>query len=656
MTTVSHSPLVQKLFRAFRLVGATLKWILIAVVALVSSLCIFLSLDMGKKTLVDLANHNLTGEGYEVKIEKLSSFFPFVASVDRVLLKENNEAWLDVAGVNVSLETWRAITEQHVVATLSGEGIILSALPTGEVPETTKTETPSSEPLSLPVGLTLKADLHKLHISAAIAGQDIDLSLQGVDLSYDKATKELHAKLPVVTKSFGSPLNMLLKADGELENFEALFVLKSDLIHYNDVTLQGVSLKGSVTGLPLAPHGSIGMDFIYDKIKGALKIEEIATKDQTITLKGLSLKGLAADIQSDGSYNLETSAVQASFQGSVSDLSPLSSLGGYPVSGALNFKGDVNMAGSETAANLHLQGNALKSADFSISSLNTTLKASDFLDIPTALLDLGVQKFESNGIELERITAKSDLKKGVGSFALQGQGADLELEVATDLKLTKERQEIKVNKLGAIYDKQPFRLTKPFDLIIAGDAIHISPATINVVSFPFTFQGKLQDKQLDFKIKGDADLGVLSQLFLYSGDIIQGQLHLDFKVKGTTEKPDLDAVIELTKGDYENVIYGTKLHDLHMKATAKNDIITLKDIKARDGHGGHLLVSGQYDMGKKNLDFKADVVDMRFAYTDKLKVVGREGHFKVKGPLNNVLVSGNLKMGDISYNITNSFV
>ena len=313
------------------------------------------------------------------------------------------------------------------------------------------------------------------------------------------------------------------------------------------------------------------------------------------------------------------------------------------------------MAGLETGANLHLQGNNLKGADFSITSLKTTLKASDFLDIPTVLLDLNAQNIESNGLELKTLTAKSDLKKGVGSFALQGQGTDLELEVATGLKLTKDRQEIKVNKFGAIYDKQPFRLTKPFDLIIAGDVIDLSPATLKIVTFPFTFQGQMQGNTLDFKVKGDADVGILSQLFLYSGDIIQGLLHLDFHIKGTTEKPDLEGIIELTKGDYENVIYGTKLHNLHLKATAKNDIITLKDIKARDGHGGHLLISGNYDMSKKAMDFKADVVDMRFAYTDTLKVVGQEGHFKVKGPLNDVLVSGNLKMGDVSYNITTAF-
>ncbi len=644
--------------KILRIIGITLKWFLISFIVLLSSVLIFLSFDFGKKNLVNFANTNLKGEGYEVKIEKLSSFFPLVISIDRAILSENGQDWLDVAGVTLTLNTWQVITKKHVVASLSGEGISLTNLPKGEeVPLNAAEQSASTnELLSLPVSLSVKMKIHKIHVGAAVAGQDIDLSLKGMSLTYNKDTGSLQAKLPLLTKSFGSPLNMLIKAEGTLDNFEAIFALKTASFLYNDMSLQDISLKGSVTGLPFKPHGSMGLNFVYDKIKGILKVAELTTKDQTLSIKGISLKGLSADIQSNMSYNLETAGIQGSFTGSIRDLTPLSTLGGYPVSGTLNFKGDMKIAGDETAATFFLQGNNLKSADFSIVSLTTNLKASDFLEVPTVLLNLGITDLESSGIKLETVTAKSNLKKGIGSFSLQGQGKELELEVATDLKLTKDRQEIRVNKLGAIYDKQPFKLLKPFDLIIAGDVMNLSPATLNVVTFPFTFQGQLQGDQLDFAIKGDADLGLLSQLFLYSGDIIQGLLHVDFKIKGTTQKPDLDGVIELTKGSYENVIYGTKLYDLHLKATAKNDLIILKDIKAQDGQGGHLLVSGQYDKGKKTLDFKADIVDMRFAYTDQLKVIGREGHFKVKGPLNNVLVSGNLKMGDISYNITMAFV
>ena len=203
--------------------------------------------------------------------------------------------------------------------------------------------------------------------------------------------------------------------------------------------------------------------------------------------------------------------------------------------------------------------------------------------------------------------------------------------------------------------KQPIKMTKPSTLTIENETYSFTPLNLQVVSFPLTISGKYAENNLDMAVKAFADLGVISKLFLYTGDIIEGQLSADLKITGTPENPAVDGFLKLDNGDYENIVWGTKLHDLDLKAVAKNNKIILENVKANDGHGGHIAINGYYDYVAKLLDMNLKIVDMRLAYNDDLHIEGREGDIKITGPIDELKLEGSLKTGDIYYNIASQY-
>ncbi len=652
-----------------------LKWLLIFLVISLATLVTFLSFEKGKRTLVNLINTHLTSKSYAIELKSLSSFFPLTLSVDYVDLIEGGKPWLHLQDIDLEIKIGSFFLTKTLDATLSGKEVSLTDLPTDVVEEIANKAVVYEEIMddsalvrlaSIVQGiqemfsiLDLKIDLHRFHVGENVIGQNIDFVLDGIILKYDENKDSLFAKLPLSTRSFGSNLTLLIKAEGSFQDFGISFDLKTPTFHYDSLDLQNIALQGRMTGLPSKGQGRLEIGFSYGKNKGTLNVASVTIRDQILSLKNISLKGLLSSIQGDVTYNFKTDEISAAVKGNSRDLTPLSSLlslGESPFSGTSYFEGRLKMNGPEgDSAQLKVQGKNLTGKSFSIATLNADLFASDFLTIPTVKCNIGLRDLKSNDVLLDTLTLRAQLEKGKGPLTLKGKGKALTLEMASDLIFEKDHQKITLKKLEALYNKQPFKLEKPFSIDFSGTETVVSPATLKIVNFPFTFQGKKQGEMLDFSLKGKADLGPLSQLFLYTGDIVKGLLFVDFTIGGTLDNLDYEGSIDLKKGYYENVTYGTKLHNLSFKAQAKNGLITLKNVKARDGYGGYLRLNGSYDLLKKVFDFKADTVNMRFAYTDQLKITAREGHLAVKGPFNNVIASGSLKMGDVSYNVTAAF-
>lgn len=650
---------------------AFFKWLLIVFVISLAILTAFLSFDKGKKNLVNTINTHFKTDSYEVEIKSLSSFFPFALSIHHIELKEEDRVWLSFKDIDVKLDIKSFLFTQNLTARLTVKELALTDLPTASIHKTMENESVIEKnlPLKLRTALAyfkgtfsivdLTMNLQRFYVGSNIAGQDINLVLNGISLKYDEGKDHFTVTLPLLTHSFGSEFNFLATAEGNFEDFSVAFEMRTPKFHYDTLDLKNIALQGKVAELPSKGHGNLALDFLYNDIKGSLNLASITLIDRILSLKDISLKGLFSSMQGDVTYNLETSEIAAFVKGSSRDLRPLTSLaslGSLPLSGTATFEGDLNINGS-TPDSLHLklQGTKLVGQDISISALTVDLQLDDFLNIPTLKGNVGMTDIKSNAIVLDTLILQSHLEKGQGPLTLTGRGKALTLDVISTLNLGIDRQIFTLNTFKALYNKQPFSLEKPFTVEFFEDDITVSPAIFNIVSFPLTFQGKKEGNALDFSVKGETDLEIISRLFLYTGDIVKGMLSMDFTLAGTMDNFAYDGTLELKKGYYENIIYGTKLHDLSFKVQAKEGLISLKNVKARDGYGGYLHLNGTYDLIKKFFDFKVDAIRMRFAYTDKLKIIAREGKLTVKGPYNKTIASGALTMDEIAYNITAAF-
>lgn len=654
--------------KIFNPITLFLKWTLIVLLVSWGTLIAFLSFDRGKRTLVTLANQNLISSSYLIEIKSLSSFFPLVLSIKHIDLLENKEPWIHLQDLHLELDIGSFILGKTLQGTLSGKELSLIFLP--KVDEDVQEEIAGKDPLVQLALIVqdfletfkkadLKIDLDHFHLSPEIAGQDVDMTLNDLVLRYDSTQDQLFAEIPLSTKSFGSPLNLFLRAQGGLKKFTVSFGLKTPRFDYDTLSLQNITFKGNVAGLPTQGQGFLDLDLTYNGVRGTLKIDSITLAGLVLSLKDISLKGLQSSVHGEAMYNFATNEVSAAIKGSSQNLTALSSLvslGNTSFSGTTQFEGRVDIKDSnESRAHFKLQGQKIKGREFSIEDLVFDLTASNFFTQPTLKGSIQVTTFKNNYVLFDTLSLESNLEKGNGALTLQGQGKDLTLEMISTIKFEQDVKAITVKKFEALYNKAPFILEKPFTLESTGDTLTLSPATLKIVDFPFTAQGTQQGSVLDFSLKGEVDLSVLSQLFLYTGDIVKGFLFIDFAITGTADQPDYEGIIELKKGYYENITYGTKLYDLSFKAHAKEGLITLKDVKTRDGYGGYLRLNGAYDLGKKFFDFKVDAINMRFAYTDQLKVIAREGHLIFKGPFNNVQATGSLKMGEVSYNVIAAF-
>lgn len=98
------------------------------------------------------------------------------------------------------------------------------------------------------------------------------------------------------------------------------------------------------------------------------------------------------------------------------------------------------------------------------------------------------------------------------------------------------------------------------------------------------------ESSIEASLKGQGDMGIVS-LFMPNGDLIKGQLSLDLSAKGRIKAPLIQGHISLTKGLYENAVFGTYIKNIKLQGTASGDLLTLSHITGQDNSKGH--VSGQ---------------------------------------------------------------
>jgi autotransporter translocation and assembly factor TamB len=136
--------------------------------------------------------------------------------------------------------------------------------------------------------------------------------------------------------------------------------------------------------------------------------------------------------------------------------------------------------------------------------------------------------------------------------------------------------------------------------------------------------GRIQSSsQVQMQLKGSLHLGVFSA-FLGGGDRIDGILTTDLTVAGNVEKPFLKGSVQLDNGLYEIADFGTMIHNITLRAEAKDSRVVISSLTATDGlvkehKPGQLNGQGHVDLKQlfsPFVDIRLDLTNFQVAQSD----------------------------------------
>ena len=657
----------------FRLIGSCLKWSFILVVSATFITLGFLSLPSGKKAFINVLNPYLKTQHVSVQIAAIDHFFPLQMQVKEIVFYSlNKAAWLRVNHLNVTMKLSKLFSSRTLTAHLLAKHIAVEGLPETEAHAQGRASAPGQledlrqqlADFQLPINLNITLDLNKVDIAQQIAGQRLQLAVHQAAFTWQRPTREFQLKMPISctpvlakAPSAHNDLYLTVEAAGLLPHFHA--TLQGAATHFilNKTTLEQIKLQAAFQGLPFAPTGTFTGGFHHNKTAGFIQVDSMQTDQEVLTIKGLHFKGLNAEILSDLTYNFVTNTLQSNWKASSTNLEPFATFFGYPLQGSATLRGECDINGDKTIqTHFILQAHNLKHQDFTLETVAIKANLQGLLTSPTGEMTVHATKLSAANFDIARADGSMSLQQGQGNLKLYASGTDLKLDSLITLNLTQMQQQLTFQKLFILYQKQPIHLMQPVNLIWSSDKIELSPTKIQVVSFPIKLSGTMQGNAIEGKMSGQVDLGLISKLLLYSGDIIDGKAILNLNLSGTTEKPLFSGRVQLRNGSYENIIWGTLLKGIHIDLKAQGSKLVLENAVATDGHGGRATLKGHYDFESDHLAMTLDMAKLRLAYTDQIQLIISQSHLVARGSLYNIQLKGRATLDSGRYDITKIFL
>ena len=121
--------------------------------------------------------------------------------------------------------------------------------------------------------------------------------------------------------------------------------------------------------------------------------------------------------------------------------------------------------------------------------------------------------------------------------------------------------------------------------------------------FPFAV-GIKSDDPLACEVMGEGKLEDLFDFINIGAHRIGGWLSTKLHISKTYNDPILRGSVEIQDGMYENYYTGTELKNIEAKATAKDQMILIDELKATDGDNGRVKATGEIALSpKENFPF-----------------------------------------------------
>jgi translocation and assembly module TamB len=219
---------------------------------------------------------------------------------------------------------------------------------------------------------------------------------------------------------------------------------------------------------------------------------------------------------------------------------------------------EASMAGGQVAADARLQDLALATlAEFGAPDLlgdaGAHLQVSGTVGDPHATLDLTITDLRAadptfDDLPPARLTAAAELASRRLRLDVRGEGV-------TDKPL------VLTAELPAVLQLQPFALEMP-------------------------------DGPVGGRLDAEIQLARFADVAGLDDDRLEGLLDAGLSVGGTVQGPQLDGTVEIIDGIYENGRTGTVLHNIALRARARQQRLTIEELSANDGGSGRISGEG----------------------------------------------------------------
>jgi translocation and assembly module TamB len=110
------------------------------------------------------------------------------------------------------------------------------------------------------------------------------------------------------------------------------------------------------------------------------------------------------------------------------------------------------------------------------------------------------------------------------------------------------------------------------------------------------FQFDLPDAPVSGRLDAEIQLARIANIAGLDDDRLEGLLSAALTVGGRVTAPQLDGTVDLANGIYENGTTGTVLHNLTLRARARQQRLTIEELSANDGGTGRLTGQGFVDI------------------------------------------------------------
>lgn len=277
------------------------------------------------------------------------------------------------------------------------------------------------------------------------------------------------------------------------------------------------------------------------------------------------------------------------------------------------------------------------------------LTGSGSLDAKRVLLEAGFEKFPvetPSGLNAPDLTGAA-----AGRFRLEGDPS--RPSASLDLNVTGIRSKMTGSKKSSSSSLNIEARLSAGSLQLKGELRSVTerPVRANLetqLSFslmPFAFSLPATSP-LRGDLSGEADLAFLTTFLPVPDHELTGRATAGFTIGGTVQDPELNGTINVNKGTYQNLPYGTVLKDLDIEMAAVGRRLTIERARATDGAKGKFSATGwlQFD-GPDNIPMAFDLTMADLALVRRHDATGViDGSIRMSGWASGMSVSGQLEV------------
>ena len=190
-------------------------------------------------------------------------------------------------------------------------------------------------------------------------------------------------------------------------------------------------------------------------------------------------------------------------------------------------------------------------------------------------------------------------------------------------------------------------------ITLSSDGIRWTSGTVRTAGNPLRVAGKASwagdlDVRLDGKVPATA-IRLATDVF----DRLDGMIRMELRVTGKWNDPSVIGTGHLENGFFSFRGYAQLFEEMNADAVISREKIIFEHFEGRSG-GGYLDGRGELPLrfaGGQKMFFSVDFFDMRYPYPEDLSPM-LQGHVELIGPLNDLLVSGDVEVQSARYTKT----